>query len=343
MPTLEFSRRRAALLSTATAAALLLTACGSDSDSDAEEDNANEEAQTEVTEIEDDHGTQELPEDPDSIVATDNRSFRTLEEFGVELTAAPQDIMDPETHSYAEDEDILNLGNHREPDFEQLVAAEPDLIINGQRFAQYYEDLEEYAPDATIVEFELDEEGDETLDENLIHKTEALGEIFGEQEAAEELVTAFQDEIDRATEAYDGESTVMGLVTSGGDINYAAPSVGRAVGPLFDMVPFEPALEVDDASTDHEGDDISVEAIADSDPEWLIVMDRDARMSGDEGEEYSPAQELIEESEALQDVPAVQNDQVIYMPDNLYLTEDIQAYTEALASIADAMEEAQDQ
>src|SRR5690625_7186986 len=69
--------------------------------------------------------------------------------------------------------------------------------------------------------------------------------------------------------------TVSGLVTSGGDINYAAPTTGRAVGPLYDILDLTPALD-DEGSSDHQGDDISVEAIADANPEYLIVMDRDA-------------------------------------------------------------------
>src|SRR5690625_7355764 len=43
-------------------------------------------------------------------------------------------------------------------------------------------------------------------------------------------------------------------------------SVGRALGWTFDAFDFVPALEVDGASDDHQGDDISVEAIADSNP-----------------------------------------------------------------------------
>ena len=60
-----------------------------------------------------------------------------------------------------------------------------------------------------------------------------------------------------------------------------------------------------------------------------------------EDPEYTPAQEHIADSPALQQVTAVQEDRIVYMPQNMYITEDIQAYTEFLNTFADALEAAQ--
>ncbi|GAA1104546.1 siderophore ABC transporter substrate-binding protein [Nesterenkonia jeotgali] len=326
-------------------ALLGLSACGSDAAADeagasetAEEAGGDAEGSGTVT-IQDDHGTHEVSTDPSSVVVTDNRSYRTLEAFGVEPTAAARSLMDAQTHAYAEDESILDLGNHREPDLENVVAAEPDLIINGQRFQDYYEDLSALAPDATILEFEPQPEAD--LVEELIRKTESLGEVFGKEDVAAELVEELQTEMTRVQDAYDGESTVMGLLTSGGDMSYVAPGPdGRAIGPVFDSFNLTPALEQEGENESH-GDDISVEAIAAANPDWLLVLDRDARLTLDEGEEYSPAAEIVEDSAALANVSAVENDQIVYLPENFYLTEDIQAYTEFFRDFADALEAAE--
>ena len=118
-----------------------------------------------------------------------------------------------------------------------------------------------------------------------------------------------------------------------------ALSVQHELGPVFDMVGLTPALEVADASTDHQGDDISVEAIADSNPDWILVMDRDAAVSADDPS-YKPANEILESSEALANVPAVQNSQIIYMPADTYTNEGIQTYIEFLNTFADALEKA---
>ena len=47
----------------------------------------------------------------------------------------------PDTIAYADDESVVDLGNHREPDLEAVVAADPDLIVNGQRFAEFHADF----------------------------------------------------------------------------------------------------------------------------------------------------------------------------------------------------------
>lgn len=319
--------------------AMLLSACGSTTggteDSPVEVGDEPEAEGSETIEVEDNFGTHTLTLPLESVVATDNRTFRTLDDWGVELSAAAVSLMPPGL-SYVDDSSITDLGSHREPDLEAVVAAQPDLIINGQRFAQYKEDFEKLAPEAVILE--LDPRDGEDYAAELIRQTEVLGKVFGHEEEAAELISQFEDSIERAKAAYDSSETVMGVITSGGSINYSAPSSGRALGPIFDVLDLTPALDVNQSSTDHQGDDISVEAIADANPDWVLVMDRDAALAENSGEEYTPANELIAESAALQNVKAVTNEQIVYMPQYTYLDEGIQTYTEFFNRFADALE-----
>ncbi|OSM43666.1 siderophore ABC transporter substrate-binding protein [Nesterenkonia sp. PF2B19] len=345
--TTSSTSRAAAGLSVLAVAALALTACsdasaGSDSRSEAgsDADAASSSQGAGVVTIDDDHGTHEIDVDSiESVGAFDNRTFRTLEDFGVELTVAARALMGTGITDYADDEDILDTGNHREPNLELIVAAEPDLVVTGQRYQQYYDDIAALLPDdSVILEFDEATTDPETFFDGLIEMTEKLGQVFEAEDEAAELVEGLQAAMDRVEAAYDGDSSVMGVLTSGGDINYAGPNQGRGVAPIFQEFDLVPALEVDDQSSDHEGDDISVEAIADSNPDWIIVLDRDGMAPDDP--EYTPAGELIADSPALQEVTAVQEDQIVYMPQNMYLTEDIQAYTEFLEDFADALEAA---
>lgn len=331
------ARRPVQLLSVAAAGALLLSSCGDDDTAAAE----GESQGAGGLEITDDHGTHTLPEDFSSVGAFDNRTFRTLDAMDVELSVAPRTLMQEQTHGYADDEDIADTGDHREPDLEQIVAADPELVITGQRYTEFYDDIAEYlADDAVLLEWseKLSGENPEEFFDGLTEQTAALGEIFESEEVADELIADLDESMEHVDSAYDGESTVMGLLTSGGDINYAGPHSGRGVAPIFQEFDLEPALEVEDETTDHEGDDISVEAIADSDPDWIMVLDRDGM--DPEDPEYTPAEELIADSPALQDVTAVQEDQIVYLPQNFYITEDIQAYTEFLNDFAEALESA---
>lgn len=310
------------------ASALALTACGGASDASADASDA------ETVSIEDNNGTQAVPNPPSSVVATDNRTFETLSDWGVELSAGAVALM-PDTIDYTKDSSIVDLGNHREPDLEAVVVAKPDLIVNGQRFAQYHEDFASLVPDAAILE--LDPREGEPFDAELKRQTTVLGEVFGKQDEAQKINDDFDAAIERAKTAYDDSEKVMAVITSGGDIGYSAPSNGRTLGPVFDMLGLTPALEVEDSSDDHQGDDISVEAIADSNPDWILAMDRDAAVAADEAG-YQPANELLDSSAALKNVTAVKEGNVIYMPADTYTNEGIQTYTEFLNTFADALE-----
>ncbi|WP_298746674.1 siderophore ABC transporter substrate-binding protein [uncultured Serinicoccus sp.] len=342
---MRIARSRAGLVAVATATALTLAACGSDegseeaaagggSSEDADATGAEEGSeQSGTVEVTDFQGTVQVPMPAERVMVTDNRVVRAMDEWGVEIVAAPLDIF-PGGLSYAEDDSVVNLGNHGEPDLEAVVAADPDLVLTGYRFQDYYGDIQDLVPDAALVDTTTDYESN-PLDEELIRQLELVGQALGHEEEAQDMVEEFQGSIDAAAQAYDPEQTVMGLLTSGGDISYVAPVTGRSIGPVFEVLGLTPALEQEGGESGH-GDDISVEAIAEANPDWLVVMDRDAAIAA-EGDEYSSAEELIEESEALQNVTAVQEGQIVYLPADFYLTEDMQAYTELFTSMADAM------
>lgn len=303
---------------------------GSDSSADA--------SSGDMATIEDNHGTQEVPANPQAVVSTDNRAFEILDEWGIDLVAAPKRLVPFTVEEYREDEEIIDIGNHREPDLEALTAAEPDLIVNGQRFTQHYDEITKLNPDTSIVEFEPRD--GEPLDEELRRHTESLGQIFGKEEEANELIEEFDAAIERARSAYNGSDSVMAVNVSGGTIGYIAPSIGRTYGPIFDLLELKPALEVESASDNHQGDDISVEAIAEADPDWLLVLDRDAGTNTRNEADFVAAKTVISDSAALQSTKAIKEDHVYYAPEDTYTNESIITYTEILNEIADQFEAA---
>lgn len=311
--------------------ALSLAACSSPADGD---DNGDEGAAPTTIQVEDNNGTQTITVPPRSVVATDNRTFETLDSWGIELRAAAVALM-PDTVSYVNDDSIIDLGSHRDPQLESVIAVEPDLIINGQRFTQFYDDFVRLAPDAVVLS--LDPREGQPFDAELKRQIQVLGEIFGKQAEADQLIADFDAAIARVKAAYDPSETVMAVITSGGQIGYSAPSNGRTLGPLYDIFGFTSPLAVDDSSDDHQGDDISIEAIADSNPDWILVMDRDAAV-GASDPSYTPGNEIIDNTGELVGVTAVQKGNIVYMPADTYTNEGIQTYTEFFNALADALE-----
>lgn len=285
--------------------------------------------------VTDNYGEKTVPSPPERVVALDNRTFELLDEWGIKPVAAARALVPVTIPGIADDDSIVDIGNHREPNLEAIVAADPDVIISGQRFTSHDEDIMKLVPDAVLLELEPRE--GEDFDKELIRQTLELGEVFGKQKEAEKVVEDFTKAVQRVRGAYDPEQTVMAVIVSGGEIGYSAPGSGRTWGPLFDLVGFTPALEIDGASTDHQGDDISVEAIADSNPDIMLVLDRDAGTKTDAA--GSPeALSVINDSAPLQNVTAVQKGNVYVAPKDTYTNESILTYTEILNGIADQLE-----
>ena len=236
---------------------------------------ANIAAENDTVTITDATGEVTVPKNPQKVVALDNRTFETLEQWGIQPVAVPKDVMYPAS-AFVSDDNIANAGNHREPNLEVIAAAQPDLVIVGQRFASYYEEIKALVPEATVINLDIDvsqesEDPGRNLTEGLIETTRTLGEIFDKQAEADQLIQEFEAAIERAKAAYPADETVMSLVVSGGNLGYAAPQIGRVWGPLYSILDWKPAFEIENDSTDHKGDDISVEAIAESNPDWLMV------------------------------------------------------------------------
>ncbi len=324
---------RYTLTAAVAAAGLLLGACTSAEDSPS----AASSSESLIT-VEDNYGTQEIALPVERVAATDNRSFEILADWGVDLVAAPVQLVPFTVEEYRNDGDIMDIGNHREPNLEMLTAANPDLIVNGQRFRNHYDDIVKLNPGVSIVEFEPRE--GEQLDAELKRHVTELGKIFEKEDEAAELVTDFEEAIERARAAYNPEQTVMAVNVSGGEIGYIAPVVGRTFGPVFELLGLTPALDVSDATSNHQGDDISVEAIARSNPDWLFVLDRDGGTTTRDTDDYVPASNVIEGNRALANVAAIREGRVEFAPDDTYTNESIITYTEIFNQLADAFEAA---
>lgn len=325
-------KKRLMTLAAATATMFALASCGAATTDNA----AGSQATTGSVTVEDNNGSHTIATPPKSVVATDNRTFETLSDWGVKISAGAVSLM-PGTISYKSDKSIVDLGSHREPNLEAVVAVAPDVIVNGQRFTQYQDDFKKLAPEAAVLA--LDPRDGKAFDEELKRQTTVLGEVFGKQTEAKKLNADFDASIARAKAAYNKSDKVMAVITSGGKIGYSAPSKGRTLGPVFDILGLTPALEVKDSSTDHQGDDVSVEAIAKSNPDWILAMDRDAAVSADDPK-YVPANEVLSSSAALKNVNATKNGNIVYMPADTYTNESIQTYTEFFNNFADALEKA---
>lgn len=322
---------------------VMLAACSTSSNENGKTETTGQENQatkTSTVEITDAHGKVTVPVNPKNVIALDSRTFETLADWNIKLAAAPKDVM-PKESPYVKDEAVQNIGNHREPNLEIIAAANPELVIVGQRFANHYEAIKKLVPNAAVIDlnFDVSEKADkpgDNLVKGLKDSTIILGQIFDKNEEAKQLVADFDKSIEDAKSAYNGTATVMGVEVSGGNIGFSAPRFGRVWGPMFEMFGWKPALEIENATSGHKGDEISVEAIAKSNPDWIFVLDRDAAVSS-EKDAAVPAKDVINNSPALQKVTAVAKGQIVYAPNDTYTNESIQTFIEIFKNMASTL------
>ncbi|GGE94590.1 siderophore ABC transporter substrate-binding protein [Mycetocola zhadangensis] len=252
-----------------------------------------------ATEIDVKHvqGTTEVPVNPEKVITFDMASLDTLDALGVKVAGLPQQNV-PEYLSEYAGEEYLNAGTLFEPDYEAVNAAEPDLIIVANRSAAAYEELSKIAP---TIDLTLDWED---YLPSFRTNVETLAGIFEKEDEAAEALEEIDGKIDDAKELAADAGTGLIVMTNAGEIT--AYGTGSRFAWLHDELDLTPAIDDVEAAT--HGDPVSAEFILETNPDWLLVIDRDAAI----GESGSTAQQVLD-NEVIAGTTAWQNDQVLYL------------------------------
>lgn len=209
-----------------------------------------------------------LPERPQTVLVFDLAALDTLDALGVEVAGVPGANIPDHLGKYR-GEGYAKIGSLFEPDYEAVHTARPDLIIVGGRSAPRYGELSRIAPtiDLTVA-------ADAFVD-GAKRNAALLGEIFGRQEEAASLLAELDAAIAALSEKASRAGTALILMTNGGRIT--AYGTGSRFGWVHE-IGFEPAVADVTAAT--HGEAISFEFLLETDPDWLIVIDRDAAVGG---------------------------------------------------------------
>ncbi|MEW1653802.1 MULTISPECIES: ABC transporter substrate-binding protein [unclassified Streptomyces] len=322
-------RKTFAVTGTILCAGAMLSACGSGNDKKSDEGKGKD-----TVSVATGNGEMKVPHKPARVVALDNTSFATLKAFGVKPVAVPKPLLPKKGfEDWKNDSSIADAGSHREPKFEAVNAAEPDLIIGGYRFASHQDKLSKIAK---TVDVAPSDEAKGGYVNALKTQTEALGKIFGKEDKAKEIVDALDKAKSAAADATKGEKVFLGVVTAG-KVDNGASRIGRIIEPLK----LENVLKADgEKSTSvHNDSGLAPETIAQLNPDWVILMDRDAAVA-EPGKESAAAKKLVDGMEAWDKTTFRTKGQVVYLPTDFYVTEGAQAYTDAFNQVATAFTKA---
>lgn len=252
-------------------------------------------------------GETTVESNPEVVFSFDYAAIDTLMNLGVEVQGAPPLAGAAPAWLPA---GLQNIGSLFEPDYEEINASQPDLVIVAGRSAAAYPELARMAPTIDIT-------FGEDFYTSLQHNTTLLGEIFGKQAEAEAALAEIQVKVDALREqvATGGDGLIM--MVNGGSLSLLAPNNARAGrgSLLYQTLGLVPTLE--DIETATHGEPISFEFLVQYDPEWLFVIDRDAAIGAEEGAQPAAA---VLDNELMHQTSAWQNDQIVYLdPFNWYI------------------------
>lgn len=233
---------------------------------------------------------------PKSIVVYDVAAIDTLDALGVRMAGIPDNIF----VSYLDHvtQNMLPVGTLFEPDYEALVNLAPDLIIAGGRSSELVGPLSAIAP---AIDMTIWGEG---FVKQAIDRLDAFSLITGTEHKAVTLKSAFYDKIEQVKFSIAGKGTGLILLVNGPKISvYGA---GSRFGWLHKTLGLPEAVPVL-GNTPH-GEVVSFEFISETNPDWLVVIDRGAALNAS-GE--SAAQVL--DNELIGRTNAWSNGQVVYL------------------------------
>lgn len=210
---------------------------------------------------------------PQRVVVLEYAALDTIHALGLDgvVVATPKATL-PEPLAAFSADTVADAGTLKEPDFEAIAAADPDLILIGGRSADVAGQLAEIAPVANVAT------GTGPFVEAAIERAEDVAGLFGMQDEAADEIEAIRGKAEELTGLANGQRAMF-LMSSGGKLSAYGP--GSRYGFLFDELGFVSAAEVD-ASSGH-GQEVSFEFVSQANPEVIFAIDRDSAI-GQSGE-----------------------------------------------------------
>jgi iron complex transport system substrate-binding protein len=219
-------------------------------------------------------GPVSVPQNPTPLVVLDLAAIDTLSALGVTIDGVPE--VAPPAYLAGVMDGAQKVGTLFEPDFETLASMAPGLIVAGGRSQAQVEPLSAVAPtiDMTIWGGDMVAQAEA--------RTRAYGTIFGVEAAADDLIGQLDAKVADAAAAVADKGDALILLTNGGKVS--AYGDDSRFGWMHTALNLPEAFP--DLTAETHGESVSFEFIAETDPDWLLVIDRGAAI-GQEGQAAS--------------------------------------------------------
>lgn len=248
------------LAAVAGAAALTLTACGGGA-----EPAAPDAAAPQVVTVTDATGPVEVPLRPEKVVVFDMSLLDSLDVLGVPVAGLPKQNV-PEFLAEYRGEQYADVGTLFEADLEAVNAIAPDLLLVAGRSAELKADLSQIAPTLDLTVDNAD------FMTSFRRNAEVLGQVFGKEAEVASILGDLDTVIAEVRAAAPASGPGLILLTSGTEATAYGP--GSRFGIVHDVLGVPAAIP--DVEAANHGEAISFELVAQTNPQQLFVIDRDA-------------------------------------------------------------------
>ena len=261
--------------------------------------------------IQHESGITEVKVNPKRIVCMDFGVLDILDQYGIqpEMLATPKAYTPSYLSKYNTDK-VEDIGGMKQPDLEKIKSLNPDLIIISGRAEPYYEKLNEIAP---TINLRVD---NNNYMPSLKNQMDILATIFNKQDKAEGLYAALENKVSSVRELSEtsGKKGLM-VITVGNKINAYGP--GMRFGLLFDKsaLNLNSVIQNDGSvgSKSPAGKVISYEFIKEANPDYILIIDRNAAVHMDKETAHS-----LFDNELVKQTNAYKNNKIVYLDNDVW-------------------------
>lgn len=248
-------------------------------------------------------GVTKIPKKPSRISVLDVGAIETLMELGKKPTAVPKKQLPEYLSKIKEDDSIEDLGSIIEPNLESINDSKPDLILISTRQQRYYDELSKIAPTVFI--------GVDSKDfiSSFKKNVRLLGKITDKKDLAEEKLEKLIMKIDSAQNKFKNDPH-KALFLIYNDRHFSAFGKGSRFGFIHDVLLLKPAINTDNTSV--HGRSVTGELIADANPDYLFIIDRNKAVMGRKANHKAIENRLIKETNAFK------NKKIFYLDPGLW-------------------------
>ena len=259
------------------------------------ESNINYSQEQETVTVNHLQGTTVVPKNPKRVVVMDIGVLDSLDYLDIhpEMLATCSSYLPKYIDKYKDN--TVDIGQMKNVDIEKINATKPDLIIISGRQSPYYKQLSEIAP---TIDLSIDNNNYLVSFEN---KMRILGEIFDKEDMVTNRLFGIKSKIDTIrTDSRNKNKYGLLVLTTGNSLHAYGP--GMRYSFVFDVFGLQTVVNKDrnEDTKSPGGKTISYEYILETNPDYIMVIDRDFSVNLGESAKRLFDNDLIKKTKAYQ-------------------------------------------